>query len=177
MTANERSDLGINRSQAGQPPLPGNSPPGLIVAPHRQVLPMQVKAKVNVAPRVLVQGFRRLSYVLMYPVMFRHRRREYQSSYLSMKSSSRTRRIVGIACTAPSSSDKIACTARISHQQSGTCLFAHLPARRCGWHAGHGKTLFWPIDIARLRFRLVAIIAMIGPRKLLFLGCDRSYVW
>ncbi|KAL2285503.1 hypothetical protein FJTKL_08161 [Diaporthe vaccinii] len=105
MTANERSDLGINRSQAGQPPLPGFSTPGLIGAHPRQVLPMQVKAEVNIAPRVLVQGFRRLSYVLMYPFMFRHRRRENQSSYLSMKSSSRTRRIVGIACTAPSSLD------------------------------------------------------------------------
>lgn len=177
MTANERSDLGINRSQAGQPPLPGFSPPGLIVAPPRQVLPVRVKVEVNIAPRVLVQGFRRLPYVLMYPVMFRHRRRENQFSYLSMKSSGSTRGIVSIASVAPSSLGQDSLFSQHFSSAVGNVPIRCLPAYRCGWPAGHGKTVFWPINSAILQFRGVAIMAMFGPRKLLFLGCDRSYVW
>lgn len=49
--------------------------PGLCPRPS-QALTMRVKAENQDAPRVLLQHFRRSSYILVYPVMFRHRWRE-----------------------------------------------------------------------------------------------------
>lgn len=48
MTANERSDLGINRSQAGQPPAPRNVPPRSMSCPRQVALPMRVKVQIDV---------------------------------------------------------------------------------------------------------------------------------
>lgn len=72
-TANERSDLGINRSQAGQSSLPACFPFQVYVRNPDKAYTRAGERKNQNARRIHAQGFRRLSYVLMYPVMFRHR--------------------------------------------------------------------------------------------------------
>lgn len=66
------------------------------------------------------------------------------------ESSNRIRRIVKIASAAPSLLVENSLFGQQFSAAVGNRPIRCLPACRCGWHAGYGKTLFWPLDVAML---------------------------